>query len=45
MELEIPHLYKYVARNSPKRQELEKKWPESGFQVPYLEVRPGDCAV
>lgn len=36
-ELELPHLYKSVARNSPKRKELEAKWNQ--FQVPYLEVR------
>ena len=40
VELELPHLYKTVARNSPKRKELETKW-DTGFQVPYLEVRPG----
>ena len=48
MELEIPHLYKTVARNSPKRPELEAKW--NSFQVPYLEVRPalsslGGCCI
>lgn len=35
-ELEIPHLYHSVARNSPKRKELTKKW-DTDFQVPYLE--------
>ena len=38
VEYEIPHLYRTVARNSPKRKELESKW--GSFQVPYLEVRP-----
>jgi glutathione S-transferase len=35
-ELEIPHLYHSVARNSPKRKELTDKW-DTDFQVPYLE--------
>lgn len=37
-ELEIPHIYHSVARNSPKRQELIDKW--GVFQVPYIEVSP-----
>lgn len=37
VELEIPHIYHSVARNSPKRQELIDKWDV--FQVPYIEVR------
>lgn len=36
VELEIPHIYHSVARNSPKRQELIDKWDV--FQVPYIEV-------
>lgn len=36
VELEIPHIYHSVARNSPKRQELVDKWDV--FQVPYIEV-------
>lgn len=36
VELEIPHIYHSVARNSPKRQELTDKW--NVFQVPYIEV-------
>ena len=36
VELEIPHVYHTVARNSPKRQELVDKWDV--FQVPYIEV-------
>lgn len=35
VELEIPHIYHSVARNSPKRQELVDKWDV--FQVPYIE--------
>ncbi|KAK9837611.1 hypothetical protein WJX74_001327 [Apatococcus lobatus] len=35
VELEIPHLYHTVARNSPKRQAMEEKW--GTFQVPYIE--------
>lgn len=35
VELEIPHIYHTVARNSPKREEMTKKWNQ--FQVPYLE--------
>lgn len=35
VELEIPHLYHTVARNSPKRQAMEDKW--GTFQVPYIE--------
>ncbi|KAL0042144.1 hypothetical protein WJX77_004492 [Trebouxia sp. C0004] len=35
VELEIPHIYHSVARNSPKRQELIDKWDV--FQVPYIE--------
>ena len=42
VELEIPHVYHSVARNSPKRQELVDKW--NVFQVPYIEVRR-DCTV
>ncbi len=39
-ELELPHLYRAVARGSPRRQELFKK--RGLFQAPYLEVRlPG----
>eukprot|EP01024_Parvocaulis_polyphysoides_P014817 TRINITY_DN1621_c0_g1_i2.p4 TRINITY_DN1621_c0_g1~~TRINITY_DN1621_c0_g1_i2.p4 ORF type:complete len:179 (+),score=35.90 TRINITY_DN1621_c0_g1_i2:156-692(+) len=34
-ELEIPYLYKNVARGSPKRQELFEKWGK--FAVPYIE--------
>ncbi|KAK9816942.1 hypothetical protein WJX72_007242 [[Myrmecia] bisecta] len=34
-ELELPHLYHTVARNSPKRQALIDKW--GVFQVPYIE--------
>jgi glutathione S-transferase len=34
-ELELPHIYHTVARNSPKRKEMEAKW--NTFQVPYLE--------
>ena len=30
-ELELPHIYHTVARNSPKRKELENKWQT--FQV------------
>ena len=37
VELEIPHIYHSVARNSPRRQELVDKWDV--FQVPYIEVR------
>lgn len=40
-ELEIPHIYHSVARNSPKRQELVDKWDV--FQVPYIEVSTGLC--
>lgn len=36
VELEIPHIYHSVARNSPKRQELVDKWDV--FQVPYIEA-------
>ena len=36
VELEIPHIYHSVARNSPKRKELVDKWDV--FQVPYIEV-------
>ena len=39
VELEIPHVYHSVARNSPKRQELIDKWDV--FQVPYIEVSTG----
>ena len=35
-ELELPHLYRTVARGSPKRQELFEM--RDHFQVPYLEV-------
>jgi glutathione S-transferase len=35
VELEIPHIYHTVARNSPKRQALIDKW--GVFQVPYIE--------
>ena len=38
-ELEIPHIYHNVARNSPKRKDMCKKW-DTEFQVPYMEVRP-----
>jgi glutathione S-transferase len=34
-ELELPHLYRNSARNSPKRQELIDKW--GVYQVPYIE--------
>jgi glutathione S-transferase len=34
-ELELPHVYHTVARNSPRRKELENKWQT--FQVPYIE--------
>ncbi|CAL5219441.1 g1272 [Coccomyxa viridis] len=34
-ELELPHLYHSVARNSPKRPLLTEKW--GSFQVPYIE--------
>ena len=37
-ELELPHLYRAVARGSPRRQELFKS--RGLFQVPYLEVQP-----
>ena len=40
-ELELPHLYRAVARGSPRRQELFKS--RGLFQVPYLEVRPRAC--
>lgn len=35
VELEIPHIYHTVARNSPKREVMTRKWDQ--FQVPYLE--------
>ena len=35
VELEIPHVYHTVARNSPKREAMTRKWNQ--FQVPYLE--------
>ena len=35
VELEIPHIYHTVARNSPKREAMTQKW--GNFQVPYLE--------
>lgn len=41
VELEIPHVYHSVARNSPKRQELIDKWDV--FQVPYIEVSTKLC--
>ena len=31
VELELPHIYHTVARNSPKRKEMEDKW--GVFQV------------
>jgi glutathione S-transferase len=34
-ELEIPHIYRSVARKSPKRPAFEAKW--GVFQVPYIE--------
>lgn len=37
-ELELPHLYRSVARGSPKRQILFEA--RGQFQVPYLEVLP-----
>ena len=38
-ELEVPHLYRAVARGSPKRQLLFEA--RGRFQVPYLEVSAG----
>ena len=35
-ELEIPHIYHNVARNSPKRPAFEAKWGVG--QYPYLQV-------
>eukprot|EP00891_Asterochloris_glomerata_P006461 jgi/Astpho2/6461/Aster-06930 len=35
VELELPHIYHTVARNSPRRKEMEDKW--GVFQVPYIE--------
>jgi glutathione S-transferase len=35
VELELPHIYHSVARNSPKRPFLTEKW--GNFQVPYIE--------
>ncbi|KAK9822987.1 hypothetical protein WJX81_000952 [Elliptochloris bilobata] len=35
VELELPHVYHSVARNSPKRVAMREKWDT--FQVPYLE--------
>ena len=41
-ELELPHLYRAVARGSPRRQELYKK--RGLFQAPYLEARSSSGA-
>ncbi|KAK9785024.1 hypothetical protein WJX73_009973 [Symbiochloris irregularis] len=35
VELELPHIYHSVARNSPRREAMTRKWNQ--FQVPYLE--------
>lgn len=35
VELELPHIYHTVARNSPKRPLMTEKW--GNFQVPYIE--------
>ena len=40
-ELELPHLYRAVARGSPRRQELFEK--RGLFQAPYLEARLWGC--
>ena len=37
VELELPHIYHTVARNSPKRKEMEDKW--GVFQVILLGTR------
>lgn len=39
-ELEIPHIYHTVARNSPKRKELENKWQTFQVQVTQAKCLP-----